>query len=262
MTVNVLLGQVRVGWNISENIDTIKTVLSETSNQELVVLPEGMISGYDDGLSGLGDLDPDEIRRAVDAVATLARQWGVHLFCGTLLFDQGGWSNTAVYFSPKGAPQLYRKVNLATHERGRLVPGSELPLFSVQLEDSTVVVSPQLCRELRFPEQWHRPAREGAQVFVYLTHAANPKEIPGVWRSHLVSRAAETQRFVLAVNVAHPHQHCPTMVVSPSGEVLAEADSPEPARVRAPIDLDSISDWFLDQQRADVVTISYPGPRS
>jgi hypothetical protein len=24
-------------------------------------------------------------------------------------------------------------------------------------------------------------------VFVYLTHAANPEEPPGVWRSHLIS---------------------------------------------------------------------------
>jgi omega-amidase len=39
-------------------------------------------------------------------------------------------------------------------------------------------------------------------MLIYLTYAASPAEPPGVWRAHLISRAAETQRFVLAANVA------------------------------------------------------------
>ena len=95
----------------------------------------------------------------------------------------------------------------------------------------------QLCREIRFPEQWHCLARQGAPVLIYLTYAANPAEPPGVWRAHLISRAAETQRFVLAANVAHGTQHCPTMIVSPRGQVLGEAPAGTAATLERLIDL-------------------------
>jgi len=80
-----------------------------------------------------------------------------------------------------------------------------------------------------------------------------------VWRSHLISRAAETQRFVLAANVADPRQHCPSMIISPRGEVLAETTTTGPATLRAELDLDQVSDWYLSQQRADVIDIRYAG---
>ena len=114
----------------------------------------------------------------------------------------------------------------------------------------------QLCRELKYPEQWHVLARGGAQVLAYLTYAANPRIPSGVWRSHLISRAAETQRFVLAANVAHEDQHCPSLVVSPRGEVIAEATSTTPQALHAELDLAEVSDWVLSQQRSDVVAVS------
>src|SRR6266700_3631136 len=42
------------------------------------------------------------------------------------------------------------------------------------------------------------------------------------------------QRFVLAANVAHGGQHCPTMIVSPRGQVLAEARQAPPRPWNAP----------------------------
>ncbi|WP_374214976.1 nitrilase-related carbon-nitrogen hydrolase [Streptomyces longispororuber] len=116
----------------------------------------------------------------------------------------------------------------------------------------------QICREIRFPEQWQHLADRGAQAFIYLTHAANPSEPAGVWCSHLISRAAENQRFVLAANVADPRQHCPSRVVSPRGEVLAEAAASQTAVIRTTIDLDESADWYLGQRRQDLLKLSYP----
>jgi predicted amidohydrolase len=113
----------------------------------------------------------------------------------------------------------------------------------------------QLCREIRFPGQWACLARAGAQVLIYLTYAANPAEPPGVWRAHLISRAAETQRFVLAANVAHDTPHCPTMLVSPRGQVLAEAPAGATAILRHVIDPDRARGDYLSQQRDDLVSV-------
>jgi predicted amidohydrolase len=256
MRVPVVVGQLPITWTPDRNRDEIVSFLDHATRPgDLVVLPEGALSGYDDALSGLGDLDPAELAAAADAVAAAVRQRGVHLLCGSLLPDGGAWRNAAIYFAPDGRRWVYHKVNLATHERGRLAPGSTLSVLPIPVGSGCVRTGVQLCREIRFPEQWHVLARGGAQVFTYLTCAVNPREPAGVWRSHLVSRAAETQRFVVAANVAHPDQHCPSMVISPRGEVLAEMSTRGPASVRVELDLGEVRDRYVSQQRADVVAL-------
>jgi predicted amidohydrolase len=147
-----------------------------TGPGDVVVLPEAALSGYDDALSGLDDLDLGELETVTNAVADAVCRRGVHLVCG-------------------------------------------------------------------------------AQIFAYPTYAANPREPAGVWRSHLVSRAAETQRFVVAANVAHPDQHCPSMIISPRGEVLAETSTCHAACLRAELELADVRDDYLSQQRGDVVAL-------
>lgn len=154
MKVNVLLAQVPISWNVEDNVETVSSVLQNTISGDLVVLPEGMISGYDDQLSGLTDLNPDELAEGTRTIASMVRDRGLHLFCGTLLPGDEGWYNTAIYFSPIGETEIYRKVNLATHERPFLIAGSSLPVINLQFEEGRVAVSPQLCREVRFPDQW------------------------------------------------------------------------------------------------------------
>lgn len=258
MRLPVVVGQLPISWHPDRNSAQIASFLTAlTRPGDLVVLPEAALSGYDDELSGLDRLDLNELAAATDAVAECASRLGVHLLCGSLRFVGGAWHNAALYLAPDGRRWSYEKVNLAGHERGRLAAGSALALLPIPYGDATLRVGVQLCREIRYPEQWHVLARSGAHVLAYLTYAANPQQPAGVWRSHLISRAAETQRFVLAANVAHPQQHCPSMIISPRGEVLAEAGSGETVALRLELDLERISDTYLDQQRSDVVAIRY-----
>jgi predicted amidohydrolase len=265
----VVIGQLEVGWDPAANSRRITAFLrAEASPGCLVVLPEAALSGYDDELSGLASLDDRALAAAAAAVAATAAELGAHVLCGSLLRERGDWYNAAIYFGPAGDRWVYRKVNLATHERGRLAAGSALPLLRLPARpcspaagqpERPVSIGVQLCRELKYPEQWHVLARRGAQVLAYLTHAANPQIPAGVWRSHLISRAAETQRFVLAANVAHRDQHCPSLAVTPRGEIVAEAAGTAPQALHAELDLAEISDWTLSQQRGDVVAVSYAG---
>jgi len=260
MTLHAVVGQVDVGWDIARNQARVVSFLqAEAGPGMFVVLPEAALTGYDDGLSGLADIDQGALADGINAVAQTARQLSAHVMCGALLREQGSWSNAALYFGPNGERWTYRKVNLATHERGRLAAGASLSPLKLPGGRTSALVGVQLCRELKFPEQWHVLARRGAQLFAYLTYAANPAIPKAVWRSHLISRAAETQRFVLAANVAHPAQHCPSMVISPDGRVLAESTSTTMQALHADLDLTAASDWVVSQQRADVVGISYTG---
>lgn len=256
MTVSVAAGQIPISWSVPGNVQVIRAAIGEVEPGTLLVLPEAAISGYDDTLSGLDDLDPQELAEAYRSVADAATARGVHLVCGSLLHEVGQWWNAGMYFAPGQKWWTYRKINLAMHERGLLSAGSQLTTVDMELPTGRVRTGVQLCREIRFPEQWHCLARAGAQLLLYLTYAANPAEPAGVWRAHLISRAAETQRYVVDANVADPSQHCPTMIVSPRGEVLEEAN-PDATLIRHRIDLTAVRDGYLKQQRHDVVSMEY-----
>ncbi|MFJ8827850.1 carbon-nitrogen hydrolase family protein [Streptomyces sp. NPDC102467] len=260
MKVSIAIVQLPIAWDIERNLAAITSLLADTQPDEVVVLPEGALSGYGADLSALERLQPSALVHAMDRLAELARRRAIHLFCGTLLVGHGVRSNAALYFAPDGTRWTYRKTNLAMNERGLLAAGSELSTLPIQLAGGLARVGIQICREIRFPEQWQHLAERGAQAFIYLTHAANPSEPAGVWRSHLISRAAENQRFVLAANVADPRQHCPSMVVSPRGEVIAEAAVGRTTVLRTTIDLDESGDWYLGQRRRDLLQSSYRGP--
>lgn len=111
----------------------------------------------------------------------------------------------------------------------------------------------QLCRDLRFPGQWEHLARRGAQVILHLNHARGAPYARRVWSSELISRAVSNQRWVVSPNTASVDQNCPSMVVAPDGEVIAEVLSDETRAVRLELDLSQVSDWYLSQARTDLL---------
>ncbi|BCJ33818.1 hydrolase [Actinocatenispora thailandica] len=260
MQISAAVAQFPIGWDIEANLAAITAALARTQPGDLVVLPEAAVSGYGPDLADrLVSLDPARIEQAIDLLGALARRHEIDVCCGSLRYEQGGWWNAAVFLGAGGERWTYRKINLARIERGVLRAGASLPPRTVRRGDAEVTLGVQLCREIRYPEQWQQLARSGAQVFGYLTNAANADAPAGVWRSHLISRAAENQRYLLAANLADPDQHCPTMIVSPHGEVLAELAPGETGVLRVSLDLTAVSNWNLDQQRRDVVDLRYTG---
>ncbi|MDT5029489.1 MAG: omega-amidase, partial [Micromonosporaceae bacterium] len=161
----IVIAQVPAVWNIDANLITVREVLGETRPGDVVVLPEGMLSGYGEDLAPLDALDPAAVNHAVAQVARLACQKQVHIFCGSLLPMNGGWCNAGLFFPTHGDYQVYRKINLAMNERGRLHAGGHLQTFDIRYPNGKVAAGVQLCREIRFPEQWQYLATAGAQLF-------------------------------------------------------------------------------------------------
>ncbi len=255
MQLSVIAGQMPVVLDIQQNVRQILALLEQTHPDELLVLPEGAISGYQDDLSFLAHLDPMQLTEAYQRIADAVVACQVHLVVGSCVWEEQQWWNAALYFAPDGQRLIYRKVNLATRERSCMSAGSALPVFPMNFKQGQIKAGIQLCREIRFPEQWRALAMRGADVFLYLTNAANPREQPGVWKSHLISRAAENQRFLVSANIAHAQQHCPTVLIAPKGAVLVEAEPGATTLVRRTIDLTENADWYLKQCRTDVVTV-------
>ncbi len=253
MLLPVVAAQFSITLDIQHNLQGILSFVQQAQHDELIVLPEGALSGYADDPTFLQRLDASEIDAAIHILAEAVYQKHVHLVVGSCLFEDDAWWNTGIYFSPQGKRFVYRKVNLAIHEQTHFSAGSELPVFPIQCKEGKVNIGIQLCREIRFPEQWQALVMQGADLLIYLTNATNPHAHLSVWRSHLVSRAAENQRFVISANTAHPHQHCPTCIIAPSGQILQEILSPQRTHLRSTLDITQNSNWYLNQRRSDIV---------
>jgi len=128
-------------------------------------------------------------------------------------------------------------------------------VFELNTPEGKIRAGIQICRELRFPEQWGWLARGGAQIILHLNNAIGDDLFQSVWKSHLVSRAAETQRFVISANNAAPKQGSPTIAIAPDGQIIDEIVSAELGILRVELDLSKVSNWYLDQSRSDVVAI-------
>jgi len=258
MKISVYVAQFPVSLSIQTNLDSIQNLLEKAQPGDIAVFPEGCVSGYSHDLSFLDDIDRDKLAAALDKLRDLAQKLGIHLWVGSLIPENGFWYNAAFGFTPAGGAYQYRKINLANHERGTITPGSDLPIFDLLLDDGPVTVGVQICREIRYPEQWGWLARQGAQVILHLNNAVGDERFLPVWRSHLVSHAAANQRYVISANNAAPTQISPTVAISPKGWVMGEIVSERPGCFRVELDLSDVSNWYLDQCRPDVVAIDRP----
>jgi predicted amidohydrolase len=244
-TIGVDVIQMHVGWDPDENARRIVELMETPKPGDTVVTPEGSVSGYPtSGNAGdLSQIDHSGVERALDGPEQTARQIEVVIWVGVVRKLEEGWVNEATALSA-GARRTYRKCNLATVERDLFVPGSSLPIFDA----GRVRTGVQICRELRFPEQWIGLALAGAELLLHLNHAVGSPDVSEVWRSMLVSRAHETQRWVVSANAAHPQQHSPSVVVAPTGEVVLELKSGDETSERAELDLGAVRNAYLNQR--------------
>ena len=255
MMLNVLLTQFPVSLSIQNNLDMMDSVLEQTKAGDWVLFPEGSLSGYSPDISFLSHIDHDELIAGLKHIQQIAEQRMINVWVGACMNVDGKWFNTAHGFTADGKTHIYHKINLAHHERGAFSTGNTLPVFEIDTPDGNVMVGIQICRELRFPEQWGWLARCGTQVILHLNNAVGKDQLQSVWKSHLVSRAAETQRFVLSANNAAPKQESPTIAIAPDGQVIDEVVSAELDILRVELDISKVSNWYLDQSRDDVVAI-------
>ena len=249
---SMVLASFPMTLDTAENLGQMLDLLAQCDAHEVVIFPEGSLSGYSDDMAFLMEVNLSQVNAGLDRLHRLALEKHLHVFAGAIRQDDQGWRNQAHYLSPTGQRAVYNQANLATHERGHLVPGESLPVIDVALPGGTLRVGVQLCREIRFPEQWRALSDTGVKLFIYMTHAINDEPHQPVWRSHLISRAAEHQRWVAAVNVAHRAQTCPSLVIDPTGLVMREAVSETAGLLRTEIDTSAVSNWYLNQRRTDL----------
>ena len=249
--------QFPVTMDVTENMRVMTSLLQDLPNDCLAVTPEGALSGYLPETNLVDRLDAQITADAIEEAKAIATKRNILLVFGACISTAGVWTNSSFLFDPAGGVQRYDKINLAHSEQGAFEPGNSLPVFDIEIDGAAFGLGIQMCREIRYPEQWRILAEKGAQIIAYPNNAIGSKKGDALWRAHLVSRAAETQRFVIGANNAAEDQTCPTAIVSPQGDIIAEVATGATGVAVAPMPLGDVSNWVLDQARRDVVRVDY-----
>lgn len=210
--------------NVAHGLQLVEQVAPD---HDLVVLPEVWTTGY-----SLGHLDTEAETEASPVLAALqkiARQHQCSIVAGSVpMRREGRVYNTSVAISKEGVlVNMYDKVHLfgLFNEERFFAPGNNFAAYELD----GVCCGSTICYDLRFPELFRHLALQGAKII--FCPAEWPTARGDIWRLLAQARAAENHTFVVAVNCAGVFKGAPffghSMVVAPSGKILAEADSEE-----------------------------------
>lgn len=225
-TLSVALVQATASLDPEENRRALDTLVP--SGHDLVVLPEAFARDFGAPGSPVGAYAEPVDGPFAHAVAEVARARETTVVAGMFETspDPERPFNTLVLRGDARAD--YRKIHLydsfGFRESDRLLPG-EVTATAVDLDGFRLGL--MTCYDLRFPELGRRLVDTGAEVLVIpAAWVAGERKVEH-WRTLLRARAIENTCFVVACGQPAPRYCGHSMVVAPTGDVLAEAGEGE-----------------------------------
>ncbi|MEW6240554.1 MAG: carbon-nitrogen family hydrolase [Chloroflexota bacterium] len=230
MEFTVSLGQMDVAFgDPAANLETVKRMTTEAARRgsQMVIFPELWSTGYD--LSRAARYATGLKEGIFAKISALAAKEKIYIIGSNLsLLGEGKFGNTLTVFSPQGELLAdYSKIHLfgLMDEHQYLTAGDEPVLLDLPFGKAGLAI----CYDLRFPELFRGYALAGADMVILPAEWPHPRL--GHWQTLVRARAIENQMFMLACNRVGKDPgneffgH--SMVVSPWGEVLAEAGEGE-----------------------------------
>jgi predicted amidohydrolase len=192
---------------------------------DLVLLPEAAMRDFGSPGSDVGPFAEPLDGPYVAALTRLAAARGTVLVAGMFETseDPARPYNTLAVVGPEGLRASYRKIHLydsfGYRESDRLSAG---PVEPVLVEVGGMRVGLMTCYDLRFPELARELVGRGADLLVAPSAwVAGPRKVEH-WRTLVTARAIENTVHVAAVGQPGPRYSGHSMVVAPTGDVLAE----------------------------------------
>jgi predicted amidohydrolase len=247
----ISIAQIPVTLSIERNLESIRAVIKSVKNTDIVIFPEAAISGYEPEKDNyIRNINFSTLRNAHMEIHDFAKANKINIVSGTV--DKVGeqYYNATFIFTKDGRIEKYYKTNLALFDKEHFTAGDTMPIFEI----GGVKIGIVMCREIRYPEIWRLLSMKGAKLLIHLNNALGQEKY-NLWKSHLISRAGENQRYVFSVNNANEDQGCPTMAIDPDGNILEEVRSKEVVMKKIKVDLNRVRDYYLSQQRTDIVKI-------
>jgi len=251
MKLNIGIVQTSISENISENVAIICEYISQSSDTNILLFPEGMISGYyPKSPDYVRNLNKDVLDAVIKEIGNAVKKRHVNAIIPTALFEDGKWFNTSLWFDTSGAiKHIYKKCNLSNLDRNHFMAGDKLETYMI----NGVKTAIQMCREITYPEQWLYLKLQGACVIFHLN---NNQGGDSNWENVYKTRAYENQYFIVSVNLSHPNQKLFSYSITPKGEIMLKTTNAQKIYY-ATLDLDSVKNDFINQRRKTVVNLVY-----
>jgi deaminated glutathione amidase len=236
-------------WQHGSDLDpavnraALDRVADLAAGADLVVLPEAFAREFGEPGSDLSPYAEPLDGPFANRLDALAAEHDVTVLAG--MFERSEDSenpyNTLVLAGPR-TRATYRKIHLydsfGYRESDSLSAG---PIEPVVAEVHGLRVGLMTCYDLRFPELARALAAQGADVLVIpAAWVAGPGKVMQ-WQTLLRARAIENVCWVVAAAQPGPRYCGHSMVVSPTGEVVAEAGDAEEV-LSVPLDLAAVRD--------------------
>ncbi|MHA2276443.1 MAG: nitrilase-related carbon-nitrogen hydrolase, partial [Candidatus Kariarchaeaceae archaeon] len=205
------------------NFEKITSLLSSrTINpKSLIVLPELFLTGYDKS-----EIEKtafvDENSETIVKLLNLSKKYNISIYGSIAEKVNSGYCNTAIFISPEGLKEKYRKIHLfgpmgekELFEQGKVIT-------TVQEGDNTYGLS--ICYDLRFPMMYQSMMDKDTGIILVV--AEWPITRVNHWSSLLQARAIENQAYVIGVNRVGSDPDYTygghSAIYSPYGDVLCE----------------------------------------
>jgi predicted amidohydrolase len=231
--------------NLEIALDNIQRAAEKQA--DLVVFGEMHLNGYrtDEHLHRYATV-VEPIDRHLQALVAAAKRYRQVIVMGAATFGKrmpGDIYNSAVILAAEGVLGVYSKAHVAAYssstgvygERCFYSPGQVLPVFDTPVCRLGV----HICYDVSFPEVARVQALQGADLLVNVSGALAGFE--EYWQHALFMRAVENASWYVKCSVVGEQRgdvlFGGSRVISPTGEVVAEARHHEEDLVVADIDL-------------------------
>lgn len=249
--VKVAAVQMRSDGDMSANIEALSRMVGEAAAQgaQYVQTPENTGIIQNDRALYRASLHAEQDDPVVREASVLAKRHGIYLHIGStpIKLESGLIANRAFVFAPDGSKiTTYDKIHMFdvdldngeswresdTISAGDRAVVAELPFMKLGLA---------ICYDIRFPQLFQAQANAGANV---ISAPAAFTRQTGEAHWHILQRARAIENGAFLISAAQGGLHNGnrqtyghTIIVSPWGKVLAEADHDNPAVIYADIDV-------------------------
>ena len=229
----------------AQGLESVLTMLEDTPQVDLVVLPECSYPGYYLGLLGDPFKAVEGWEKALGAFRDYAARRRCHVVAGIAEGDGSRLYNSAFLIGRDGAViGRSRKTFLWHFDSKWFSPGEEFAVFDTDLGKLGMIV----CADGRLPEISRALALKGAEIIAdstnWVTTGSDPARLANPQVEYMMAvRAAENGAFFVCANKvgteAESVVYCGrSLIVAPTGDVVREASSDKEETVVATLSLD------------------------
>jgi predicted amidohydrolase len=243
------LVQMCTGRSVENNLADAEGLIRQAARQgaQYVQTPEITTLMETERERLFATIRPEEGNPAISHFGALARELGIWLHVGSMpiLLGSGKIANRSFLISPTGQIEArFDKIHMfdvqlaggesyresKNYQAGDAVVLAELPWGTLGLT---------VCYDLRFPHVYRALAKAGAE-FLAIPSSFTKQTGAAHWHVLMRARAIENGCFVFAAAQAGKHEvgretYGHSLIVSPWGEILAEADGVHPSVIVADV---------------------------